>query len=208
MRRQGSDLPRAAGRGRVGRPRLRRALAAGVAVPVALGALLACASTADPLPARSAPAEEATPQTGTGAAGTSPSGGSSPAAPTSAAPPAPAGQLTALDSRTCQEFVDARGAAQAWLLRLERKGSIPPGEFVAGDRDLRTMAGVAESTFLYQTESPPLREAMQAVVREGRIVADALATGAPVFPVPLRTALDGAATVCEQGGVPIRWYGP
>jgi hypothetical protein len=175
---------------------------------VALSTLLGCVATTDPLPVRSAPAEGAAPRSSNGAAAASPSGSSSPAVPTSAAPPAPLGQLTALDQRTCQEFVDARGAAQAWLLRLERRGNIPAGEFVAGDRDLRTMAGVAQSSYLYQTESQPLLAAIQALVREGQVVADALASGAPVFPVPLRTALDAAAAACEQGGVPIRWYGP
>lgn len=194
MRRQGS--------------RLRRAITAGLAVPVALSTLLGCVTATDPLPARSAPTEGATPRTSNEAAATSPSGSSSPAGSTAAAPPAPSGQLTALDTRTCQEFVDARGAARAWLLRLERRGSIPAGEFVAGDRDLRTMADVAQSSYLYQTESQPLLTAVQAVVREGRVVADALASGAPVLPVPLGTALDAAAAACEQGGVPIGWYGP
>lgn len=175
-------------------------------MPVALSTLLGCVTATDPLPARSAPTEGATPRTSDEASVTSPSGSSSAAASTTAAPPAP-GQLTALDIRTCQEFVDARGAARAWLLRLERRGSIPAGEFVAGDRDLRTMAGVAQSSYLYQTESQPLLAAIQAVVREGRVVADGLAIGAPVLPVPLGTALDAAAAACEQGGVPIGWYG-
>jgi hypothetical protein len=69
------------------------------------------------------------------------------------------------------------------------------------------MATVAETDFLYQTESRPLVTALQAIVRESRIVSQALTSGSAVTPVPLRTALDEAAAACEQGGIPIRWFG-
>ena len=166
-----------------------------MALPVALLVLAACATQTDPLPTRARPAEIPTPtQTTLGA--------TSPPAPSTPAP----GPLTSLDIRTCQTYVAGRGAAHAWLTRQERRGSVPPGEFAAGARDLQTLATVAETTFLYQTEAPALVSAMQAIIREGTIVATALASGAPVQPVPLRTALDTAATVCEQGGVPIHWF--
>jgi hypothetical protein len=158
--------------------------------------LAACAAQTDPLPTRARPAEIPTPTSTTTVGATS---------PPAAEAPAP-GPLSSLDIRTCQTYVADRGAAHAWLVRHERRGFVAPGEFVAGARDLPTLATVAETTFLYQTEAPALVSALQAIIREGTIVASALASGAPVQPVPLRMALDTAATVCEQGGVPIQWF--
>lgn len=195
MHREESPLGGAGGhRLAVHSPRHRRT--GGVAVPLAMAALVACAPSTDPLPTRSLPTDGLATATQGGVDGvlTSP--------PPSRSP----GQLTELDIRTCESFISDRGAAHAWLLRLERRGSIPSGQYEAGYRDLQTMATLAETTVLYQTESPPLQNALRAVIVEGKLVADALASGAAVDPVPLRSALDAAAAACVQGGVAIRWY--
>lgn len=121
------------------------------------------------------------------------SAGGTPSASSSAAVEL-AQPFTATDEQACGVVAD-RGPAYDYLTGGDATGLT---DAVMGHVEVGIYAG--------QADSPELNQALQAVVDSGTTYARAFNGGQDSpDPAELVAALEGAAAVCDAGGVPIAW---
>jgi hypothetical protein len=113
--------------------------------------------------------------------------------------------LREVDRHLCETFIVDAGDAYGWLTTLERDGSISGDLATPGYLDVYQLGGTVDALGGDGADSPRLDTAIEAIVREGRALRSAIDSGGAVAPTPLRTALEDAAEVCEDGGVAIAW---